>query len=333
MSALQEISAKWPTIFELAASIPQVDLTGQHPRGGRNRPPVTQGLTPEKFPAEAGLHEVTPAQLCSLRVPKIEVNGDIRGFQREKVNRHARKIAKAMLAGDEMPPIIVSIFKDGLAYVDDGQHRALGAVIARKNLEVVVKQRTIAQARKLFANQAKARNLRSDDTILTGDSALEIYIQDAVTCDDHPWSDLVATYHNSPTKMTPTSMATIVGSFTFNTMNAGVQFLCNKPAEEFDPKEADKLAAMIRAFGTKRTNPLAFRARSLRAITYAAVHIFRRSHTLKPEDYDRWRRHMPTFDFSKFGHLLLRENDLALELIAHWNKRLPEERKVKPTYR
>lgn len=334
MTATQEISDRWPTVFELASQIPQVDLVGKRNRGGKNRPPVTQGLTPEKFPTKEGYFEVTPEQICSLRVPKIEVNGDIRGFQREKVNSHARKIARAMLTGEEMPPIFVSIFKNGLAYVDDGQHRALGAIIARRNLEVIVKKRTIEQARKLFANQSKAKNLKSDDTLLTGDSVLELYIQDAVTSDTHPWSDLVAPYGSSGTKMTPTSMAIIVGSYTFNSMNMGVQYLVSRPAEDFDVKEADRLAQMIRAFGNKQTNPLAFRARSLRAITYAALQIFRRNPTVRSDDVERWRRHMPTFDFAKYGHLLLRENDLALELIKHWNKRLPEERKVQPwTYK
>ena len=43
---------------------------------------------------------------------------------------------------------------------------------------------------------------------------------------------------------------------------------------------------------------------------------------------------MPHFDFGKFPSLLNREQELAVALVDHWNKRLPEERKVKPwTYR
>lgn len=336
-----EISPKWPTLFELAAQIPQVDLApGKKARGGKNRPPVTQGIVPEPFPTKEGLFEVTPEQLASLVVPKIEVESDIRGFQREKTNTHARKIARAMLAGDEMPPIELSIFVDdqgkALAaevFVGDGQHRGLGAIIARKPLEVIVKRRTIEQARRLFTNQSKAKNLRSDDTLLTGNSPLELYIQDAVTSDDHPWSDLVAPY-KSERRMTPTTMAIIVGSFVYNTLNQGVTFHTTRPGDDFDHNQADRLATLIRSFGSKTTNGLAFRGRSLRAISFAAVYVFRRNPSLKDGDVERWKQHMPKFDFSKYPHLLGKEAEMAVALVEHWNKRLPEERKVKPwTYR
>ena len=340
MIEIADLSPKWPTVFELAAQIPQVDLTGKRARGGKNRPPVTQGIVPEPFPFKQGYFEVTPEQVCSLIVPRIEVDGDIRGFQREKTNSHARKIARAMLAGDEMPPISCTIFVDDKGevlinhvYLDDGQHRALGGVIARQPLEVIVKHRTFEKARKLFANQSKAKNLRSDDTLLTGNSPIELYIQDAVTSDDHPWSDLVSAY-KSERKMTPTSMAIIVGSFVFNSMNMGVQYLISRPEEDFDVNQADRLASLIRSFGNRTTNPLAFRARSLRAISYAAIHIFRRNPNTKDDDVERWKRHMPQFHFDNFPNLLNREQELAVALVDHWNKRLPEERKVKPwTYR
>ena len=140
-----QLSPNWPTIFELASTIPQIDLaTG---RGGKNRPPVTQGLIPVEFPIEEGFYEVKPEQMASLRVPKIEVTDEVRGFQREKVNSHVRKIARALLSGDEMPPLMISIFPDGQAYIDDGQHRALASIVTRKPLEVVVKRRTVEQAR------------------------------------------------------------------------------------------------------------------------------------------------------------------------------------------
>ena len=335
-----KLSEKWPTVFELAAQIPQVDLTTKRARGGKNRPPVTQGLVPVPFPVKEGYFEASPEELASLRVPKIEVDGDIRGFQREKANFHARKIARALIEGEEMPPLFLSIFVDekgkvmeDSVYIDDGQHRALAGLIARRPLEVIVKRRTIDQARKLFANQSKAKSLRSDETLLTGDSQLELYIQDAVTSDDHPWSDLVAPY-KSDRKMTPTTMAIIVGSFAQNSMNMGVQFHTRRSNEDFDTNEADKLASLIRSFGNKHTNPLAFRGRSLRAIAYAAIYVFRRNPTLKDGDFDRWKTHMPKFDFGKYPHLLNREQEMAVALVDHWNKRLPEERKVKPwTYR
>ena len=330
--AKDQLSPTWPTVFELASSIQQMDLTkGSTDRGSRNRPPVTQGLIPVAFPNDEGYYTVTPEQIASLRVPTIEVNGDIRGFQRAKENTHARKIARAILAGDEMPPLMVSIFPDGKAYVDDGQHRALGAVIARTPIEVVVKRRTVEQARKLFANQSRARKLKSDDTLLTGDSPLELYIQDALTSDSHPWSAMVTTSSGGQsTRMSPTSMAIVVGSYVYNTLNQGTNFLCTRPVEQWDERKGDILAKMIQAFGTKTTNPLAFRARSLRAITQAAVYVFQRNKNVHRDDFDRWMRHMPTFDFAKFPHLLNKDNELAARLVEHWNKRLPEARRVEP---
>jgi hypothetical protein len=92
-----QLSPTWPTIFELASSIPMIDLTRTaKPGGGRkNAPPATHGLIPQEFPVREGYFEVTPEQIASLRVPKIEVIADVKGFQREKINAHARKIARA----------------------------------------------------------------------------------------------------------------------------------------------------------------------------------------------------------------------------------------------
>lgn len=329
METKNHISDQWPTIYELASQIGQVDFTRERERGIKGRPASTQGLTPEPFPKREGYFNATPEQIASLRVPSIEVNGGIRGFQREKVNAHARKIARALVSGEEMPPLIVSIFPDGNAYVDDGQHRALGAVIARKNIEVVSKRRSVEQARRLFANQGRAKRVSNNDTLLTGESAIELYIQDAITSTDHPWSDLVAHY-NSNSRMTPTSMAIMVGSFSYNSINQGVNFYVSKSAESFDEAMADKLAKLVKVFGLKTTNPLAFRARSLRAIAYAAIFIFRRNPNMRASDFERWERHMPSFQFEKYPHLLNKENDLAMVLVEHWNKRLSDDRKVRP---
>lgn len=333
MTDKSDLSPTWPTIFELGSTIPQIDLNRLgRPAGGRkNAPPITKGLIPEPFPAKEGYFEATPAQLASLRVPKIEVGSDIKGFQREKINQHVRKIAAALHSGEEVPPLILSIFPDGLVYVDDGQHRALAALVVRKPLEVVVKRRTVEQARKLFTSQGKAKNIRTDDTLLTGDSALELYIQDALTSTNHPWSDLVTLNRNTSTRMTPTTMGNMIGAFVFNTFNQGVTFYTTRNDHDFDPKKADLLAELVRVFGTHATNPFAFRGRVLRTISYAATHVFWRNPASQYEkDVIRWKKHMPQFDFAKYPHLFNRESELTLVLVEHWNKRLPVERRVKP---
>jgi hypothetical protein len=331
--ATDQLSSNWPTIFELASTIQQIDLhspSGRRVGGGRNRAVVTKGLTPEPFPLKEGYFSVTPEQIASVRVPRVEVGETIKGFQRDKVNRHARKIARALIDGTELPPLMISIFPDGNAYVDDGQHRALGSVIARRSVEVVVKHRTVDQARQLFANQSRAKKLKSDDTLLTGNSAIELYLQDAVTSDDHPWTQLVTPYA-AGRGMTPTSMVVCVGAFVFNTMTLSPTYFTSQDENDFDTRLADKLARLIEVFGVRTTNPLAFRAKSLRAITYSAIHIFRRNPNAKSNDEDRWIRHMPLFDFGTYPHLLNREVELSLALVDHWNKRLPAERKVIPT--
>jgi hypothetical protein len=328
-SATSDLSTNWPTIYQLASQIQETDLTRARGTGNRFAKPITDGLTPEPFPVVEGYRTVTPEQLATLRVPVIEVGNEIKGFQREKVNGHVRKIARALIEGEEMPPLIISIFPDGNAYVDDGQHRALAGIMARKPLEVVVKHRTVDQARKLFAAQGRAKSLRSDDTLLTGDSPLELYIQDALTSDTHPWSGLVTPSRSTTHRMTPTTMAVVVGAFVYNALSNSV-ISYTRRTEEFDEKLGAQLADMVKAFGNQTTNPLAFKGRTLRAVSYAAVHIFRRNPNARPGDLERWKSHMPKFDFGKFPHLLGKETEMALMMVEHWNKRLPEDRRVRP---
>jgi hypothetical protein len=325
-SAKDQLSKNWPTIFELAATVPQINLVTS--RGGKNRPPITQGLVPEPFPAETGYFEATPEQLASLKVPKIEVTDEVRGFQREKKNAHVRNIARAMLDGKEMPPLMISIFEDGQAYVDDGQHRALASIFTRIPLEVVVKRRTVEQARQLFASQSKGAKLRRDETLLTGDSPLELYIQDALTSTNHPWSSLVG-MGASRYRMSPTSMASSVGSYVYNSLSTSISEFVRRP-DDFDETRAASMADFLHAFGTKATNPVAFRGTSIRAITFAAIYIFRRNENVAINDVGRWMTHMPMFDFYKYPHLMGKEGQLAIEMVNHWNKRLPMARRVNP---
>lgn len=323
------IDPNWPTIFELASQIPYMDLSvpGQ---GKKNRPSVAQGLVPEPFPIDKPYFFASVPQILSLRVPILEIDGGIRGFQRGKGIHHAREIARAINAGKEMPPALISVFPDGLAYIGEGQHRALGAVIAQMPLECVVKKRAVADARELFSNQTKAKNVKTDNTLLTGNSPLEIYIQDALTTDKHLWSDMVG-LQASDLRMSPTTMANIVGAYVFNALHNGVRSFVSKPESQWDEKYANELARLIQPFGTKVTNPLAFRGNPLRAISYAAVWIIRRNPAWRGDkDFERWRAHMPKFDFAKYPHILNKEHDLAHEMVRHWNKRLPEARLVRP---
>lgn len=334
MTSNEEISGKWETLYEIAEKIPVRDLTGSS-RGGRNRQNtvmITNGLKREPFPTEDGLHWATPNQILSLVLPAVDIDLNdqaIKGFQRVRDVNHARKIARALLAGDEMPTVEVSVFPDGKAYINEGQHRCLAAVMARMPLEVKVKRRTVEQARKLFANQSKAKRLKADNTLLTGNSPIELYIQDALTDPDHPWADLVSVTPSAG--ITPTTMALCAGAVGHNALQSAITHHTSRTPEQFDSKAADELAEFIKAFGNRKSNPMAFKARNLRSISYAAVYISVRNPNFKrPEDVERWKRHMASFPFENYPHLINDTMRTSTLLVDHWNKRLSPERKVTP---
>ena len=129
-------------------------------------------------------------------------------------------------------------------------------------------------------------------------------------------------------RMTPVTAATMIGAYVYDAMSAGVNIYIKRSQEGFDVNKANELAELIKAFGNKMTNPAAFRSRSLKAITYAAIYIFQRNPAVKASDAKRWSEWMPRFNFNEYAHLWNSDQQLAQALVAHWNKRLPQERKV-----
>lgn len=318
-----------PTLFEIGQEIPNVDLTRPGARGrvSEGAGVIVDGLTPRPFPHQEGLLRVSPDQLASLKVPVLKTeSGEIKGFQREKALPHIRKMGRVLIRGGEFPPIAVSLDYDTYEpYINDGQHRALAAIAAGQSIEVVVKRRTLDQAKELFANQSKARKLTFDGTLMVGTSALERYVQDAVKNPTHAWHPLVGTGKagvGGGKSLTLTTMALAVGSYVHNTLNQGVNAHVERPAADFSEALADEMAGLIKAFGDRNTNPLAFRATSIRAISAAAVYIMRRG-PVWPGRVDRWNKHMPSFQFGVHMHLL-GASDQADKLVIHWNKKLQE---------
>lgn len=337
---MQEGDQKYPTVYEIASDIAVVDLEARG-RGKKQRQSksktVTQGLTPSPFPMKEGYYEATPEQLASLKVPVITVGNQVTGFQRDarESKSHVRDMAKAMLDGKEFPPIIVSITTNSVtgeeeAIVSDGQHRSVAAIIARQPCEVVVKHREETSAKNMFSDQTKSKRIRHDHTLLTGDSPLELYIQDALTSDDHAWSDMISSTGGSTDKrrMSPVTAAGMIGAYVFDSMSASVNNYIKRSNQDFDVEKANELAELIKAFGNKLTNPDAFRSRSLKSTTYAAVYIFQRNPSIKDTDKKRWMEWMPRFSFKEYAHLWGNDQQLAQALVAHWNKRLPADRKV-----
>ena len=332
---MKKKNTSWPTVMEIASDIKKIDLDTPAPSHQENiTQSVADGLKPKPFPMKEGYFTATPAQIASLEVPIITIGDKVEGFQRDtrESKTHARKMAKAMQEGKEFPPIMVSTYKDDKgkthAIISDGSHRAVASIIARVPVEVVSKKRSFEDAKQMFADQRKSRKISSDQTILTGNSPLELYIQDALTSDTHPWSDMISPNRTDKRKITPITAALCIGSYVHNSMNAGLNSYTVKSEKEFDEAKADELLELIMAFGNKTTNPLAFRSGSLKAITHAAVYIFQRSENVQESDFQRWKDHMPKFAFEDYPHLLLKHGQLMQALIEHWNRRLSANRKI-----
>lgn len=324
----------WPTVLEIAKDIKKIDLDSPAPAHQADiKESVADGLRAKPFPMKEGYFTATPSQIASLEVPIITIGNKVEGFQRDtrESKTHARKMARAMLEGKEFPPIMVSTYKDEKgkthAIISDGSHRAVASIIARVPVEVVSKKRSFEDAKQMFTDQRKSRKISSDQTILTGNSPLEHYIQDALTSDTHPWSDMIGV-NRDKRKITPITAALCIGSYVHNSMNAGLNAYTTKSEKEFDAAKADELLELIMAFGNKTTNPLAFRSNSLKAITHTAVYVFERNENPQPGDRARWKEHMPTFAFEDYPHLLAKHGQLMQALIAHWNRRLSANRKI-----
>jgi hypothetical protein len=332
-----EIEDSWPTVYDVASGIAKIDLkvTSDKHKSSPNNKAVTEGLSPEAFPLKEGYFKATPEQLASLIVPIVTVGEVIHGFQRDArtAKAHVRKIAREMLKGVEMPPILVTITKDKngneFAAVSDGQNRSVASIISRVPVSVVVDRRTAEEAALLFANQRKAKVIPRGSTILTGNSPVEEYVQDALTSDDHPWSGLIsATITGGDRRRIPVNTAaTVIGGYAYNNLNGSLPYFTTT-TDKFDSARADDLATIIAAFGKKTTNPLAFKTSSLKAITNAATCVFQRNAASEPGDKKRWETHMGKFLFEDYTHILSRHLLLTQALIDHWNKRLPEDRKV-----
>lgn len=301
-------------------------------RGGKS---ATRNFSPQPFPRREGLRKITPEELLSVRVPVVRIiEGRIEGYQRKFTPRKARAIARWLEANRAdylrtMPVIEISVTPDGEAFYTDGQHRAAGAVMAGLPLRAVITRRSQSEARRLFALQGKATRPSRDLLIIDSEGPFEEYIQDAITSDNHPWSCLITSAQNgsSKTKISPTAAHTMLQIYIrgINQSAARAVGTVTDPGQ-FDKKSADLLADLILCFGKKTSNPLAYSAIALRAIslTARAVLMDRVPH---PEDLERWYRHMPKFEFRDYAYLKS-SNELADKMIKHWNFRMPPNRKA-----
>lgn len=308
-----------PTIYEIAKTIKRAE-EGEKARS--NAPSIVAGMAPESFTARPGARWLSPLQLLSLVVPTLaRSNGGFAGFQRDEIAVHARKIARAVRNGVPMPVLEVALLPDGTLWLVDGQHRALGAVIADAMALAVIRKATEEEAQALFSNQGKGRGVNPNVLVLGARDPFSEYVQDALTSPDHRWSELVGA-HASANRISANQMFKAVEAYCSDRRGTNH----HTPDEAFDRGLADEMGLLLTAFGTKQTNPAAFRPMAVRAITGAAILVIRRNGSRR-EDVDRWTRHMPQFPFASYLHLR-RESELTDALLSHWNKRLSVERRV-----
>jgi hypothetical protein len=325
LEAPEAVEWVMPTLFEIAKDI-RITANSREVLGDR--------IVPVPFDTTPGYRIVPPEALASLLVPVVNYNPDahaITGFQRILSPFHARQIARDILAGREMPPGQVSIDEEGLPIISDGQHCSVGSMLAGVGLAIVVEARPRWRAQQLFADQKRGVVPSNDYLILAGSGPYNEYVQDALTNDNNPWAAIVGPgkYLKGPgstTKISPTQMHVLltqyVGNQTGTQQNRGPAGVL---IERWDERLADELAPLVACFGTRQTNPDAFKGNSLRAIGATATLAIRRRGSHTP-DKERWIREMPKFPFGRYVHL--GSTGLTDNLIAHWNKRLRDDRRI-----
>lgn len=321
------------TVLDICKEIPILNEAGVYDIGATRRgedvASVADGLKPAKVSVSVKDNElkalwVTPEQALSIIIPRVEVNSRISGYQRDFYRQQARRVALGIREGKVFPPVSLSIDGHGAVYGTDGQHRIVGHVIEREPVAAVIRRLTKEQQRQLFSDQGEGRKVDRNVLILAGRSPYDEYIQDAITSNTHPWGQIVSANPKSRTRIGPYAMQVLLIQYVGNTTQAKLN---SAIVERWDEQLANEMAPLIACFGNKQTNPQAFRATSLRAIGETAMHVFRRNETVQESDHERWVRHMPMFRFDNYIHVR-RQSDMTYWLVAHWNKKLHEARKV-----
>jgi hypothetical protein len=290
---------------------------------------VVYGLTPTDPPKRVGYHVLTPEELAGLAISQLEVDRGKgkEGYQRGVNTAHARAIARRLKEGYPMPPILYALPENGEASeVVDGQHRALGALIARMPIHAVAFDLSQEDRARLFAGQRAAKAVDRRTLILNGSGLADEYIQDALTAVEHPWSELIAEYNGQKDRIPVATAWDLISRYVLGTYSNVNALTPEFIGAAWDAKYADELADLIIPFGSKETNPAAFDVRALRAITYAAIAIIRRRESAA-SDKRRWVRHMPAFRFQDYPHVRS-SAELADHLVAHWNKRMAVDKRV-----
>lgn len=290
------------------------------------RPRIIDGLTPKKPAVREGLVMLTPENLLTLRIFPVSVNGKVVGYQRGLRISDAKKAAKWLEAGKRIPSINVALDGNGRLWIVDGQHRAVAAIIARVPIRAEVEKLDRNEQKELFLSQRHATRVNADVLTLASTDPIARYVQQAVSDSGNPWAPLVSARRDSKTKMSPYNAYRLLLRYVYNVEAQKAQQAAIKE-DGWDSRLADELASLIACFGTKQTNPLAYRPSTLQAIGATAMWVFRRTEP-HVTDRERWVEHMPLFQFAQWAHVT---TQLAMteNLLDHWNKRLSAARRVR----
>ncbi len=165
--------------------------------------------------------------------------------------------------------------------------------------------------------------INPSNLIMSGTDELSTYIQDAIVEKKHSWYGLVTEKSSSKVKLTAKQAADAARRYSQNVLSENMR---EKTFEEFDPKMGDEMAMLLRSFGSKEGNPMAFKPKAVRAITYAAVIVIRRQGSRKT-DVARWNNWMVNFPFHEYA-AVSKSRELAFLLVRHWNKKLSKANKI-----
>lgn len=283
-------------------------------------PRALDGLRLRKPPRTEGLHLLTPEELLGVHVDETSLNGTLSGYQRTLKMADARRIAAWLRDGKPIPIVEIAVDGHGRCYFVDGQHRAAGAVIARVPIQARIQRLDKAGQAALFYSQRYQRRIDKNVLIAgAGDGLFEKYVQEALTVATHPWAGMVSLNKSSKTRFGPYAMYQLLTRYVGNA-NLHAATISGNFDDRWDRGLADELAPLIRCFGNKATNPLAFRPATLQSIGGTAMWVFRRRDP-HPDDYGRWLSHMPLFPFEDWLHVR-KQGHMVTHLIEHWNKGL-----------
>lgn len=315
------------TVEQLMKNTYAVDGGGKaiQERPGRYKR-VLAGLDSKRPPITEGLHTFLPEELLTLYVAQVQLNGRIVGYQRELDETHARRIARWLGEDKPVPMLDVALEGDGRMFIVDGQHRAVGAVMARRSVQGVVRRLNKEKQAELFFSQRKAKTIDPNILVLAGTTPFDRYIQEAIYDRKNSWHGIVSASRKAKRKIGPYAMFQLIVRYVANAEGQGTSRLI-ATEDKWDRALADELAPLIACFGDKQSNPLAFRPIALNAIGSTAMWVFRRNSGTLPDDHTRWVSQMPQFPFDRWLQLRT-QRELVDVLLGHWNRRLTGSRKV-----